>query len=329
MRFICLCLMAFAAWPAASADVLTGRVAGNVPKGSIWEQQWQHRIDVIKASPLADFEYYVYGELGSEEQVLGSLRRGRVQIASGSLWGLAALVPEAAVFSLPYLFESAAEADYVYDCCAAAILAPYLERQGYKFLGWSEAGWTNFYGQQAMATPDSVGGRKLRTPSTASVSVFFQRLGVDTVFIPINDVVPALQTGMVAGGASSLPWYFNAFKDQARHYTLTEHHYESTVLMANADWFAEATPAQQAMLIDAFGGFAEQRVMVRDDVAGKLDILRAEGYEVHALTTAQRQAWIDAAQATHAAILADIGGDAETIYAEILKAKAAYKARAD
>ncbi|MCA9267801.1 MAG: hypothetical protein KDA41_04995, partial [Planctomycetales bacterium] len=65
------------------------------------------------------------------------------------------------------------------------------------------------------------------------------------------------------------------------------------------------------------------------DVDGKIAQLREAGYQVHALTDDQRRAWIDAAQKTHPAILAEIGGDAEKIYAEILKAKAAFKAQQD
>jgi TRAP-type C4-dicarboxylate transport system substrate-binding protein len=312
----------------AGADTLTGRIAGTVPKGSVWEETWLHRMAVLKDSPEVNFEYYIYGELGNEETVLGNLRRNRIQIASGSLWGLAALVPEVAVLSLPYLFESAAEADHVYDCCAARIVAPYLAASGYHFLSWSEAGWTNFYGKTPVLAPEDVKGRKLRTPSTASVSVFFRDLGVDTVFIPINDVVPSLQTGLVEGGASSLPWYFNAFRSQAPHYTITRHHYESTVLMANADWHAKATPDQQALMAKAFGDFTQQRQGVRRDFDAKIEKMKAEGAGIHTPSAEQLARWIAAAKASHPAILREIGGDAEKIYAEVLKAKADYAARA-
>jgi TRAP-type C4-dicarboxylate transport system substrate-binding protein len=313
--------------PVAAQTPLTGRIAGTVPKGSVWEKQWQHRMEVLKADPNVDFEYYIYGELGSEETVLGNLRRNRIQIASGSLWGLASLVPEVAVLSLPYLFESAAEADYVYDCCAARIVAPYLRKAGYHFLGWSEAGWTNFYSKTPFMIPDDVRGKKLRTPSTASVSVFFRDLAIDTVFVAINDVVPALQTGLVDGGASSLPWYYNAFRTHAPHYTLTQHHYESTVLMANAEWYGMASPEQKALLTKAFDEFVTQRQMVRAEFAAKTEKMKAEGAGIHALNADQLQKWVAAAKASHPRILREIGGDAQAVYAEVMKAKAEFAMR--
>lgn len=120
------------------------------------------------------------------------------------------------MLSLPHMFETPEEADFVYDCCAARAVESYLKAAGYRFLGWSEAGWTNFYGQSPMLVPEDVKGRILRTPSTASVAVFFRDLGVDTVFIPINDIVPSPQTGLVEGVASSLPWYFTLFATKRR-----------------------------------------------------------------------------------------------------------------
>lgn len=331
-RTLQLCLLTLGlTWsPAVLADdPLTGRAAGSVPKGSIWDEHWQERQRILEASDEIDFEYYLYGELGNEETMINSLRRNRVQISSASLWGLSSTIPEAAVLSLPYLFESVEEADYFYDCCAGDIIRPYLEPIGISFLGWSEAGWTGFYGPTGYAEPDAVAGEKLRTPSTPSVALFFQNLGVDTVFLGIQDVVPALQTGMVEGGASSLPWYVNAFKDHAPHYTLTGHHYETTVLMASKRFLDRATPAQRAVLDKAFNVFPSQRLTVRRDAEEKIDGLRESGAFVYDLTPAQRDRWIAAAQAVHPAILRDIGGDAEAVYGQIMDAKADFKARQD
>jgi len=326
-----LCFVAAMAVLAAGAhaEPLKGRAAGSVPKGSIWDEHWQYRVETLSASPEVDFEFYLYGELGNEETMINSLRRDRVQISSASLWGLSSAIPEVAVLSLPYLFESPEEADYFYDCCAGDIIRPYLEPISISFLGWSEAGWTGFYGPKAFTAPDDVRGEKLRTPSTPSVAIFFEALDVDTVFLGIQDVVPALQTGMVEGGASSLPWYVNAFKDHAPHYTLTGHHYETTVLMASKRWLDRATPAQRDVIDRAFNVFSSQRVTVREDAADKIEGLRVSGAFVYELTPEQRARWISAAQAVHPAILRDIGGDAEAIYAQVLAAKAEYKARQD
>ncbi len=326
-RFLIAAFCVLLSLPTALADPLTGRAAGSVPKGSIWDEHWQFRKSVLMGSPEVDFEYYIYGELGNEEEMVNSLRRNRVQISSASLWGLSSTIPEAAVLSLPYLFESPEEADYFYDCCAGDIIRTYLEAIGITHLGWSEAGWTGFYGPKSYVDPALVKGEKLRTPSTPSVAVFFRSLGIDTVFLGIGDVVPALQTGLVEGGASSLPWYVNAFKDHAPHYTLTGHHYESTVIMSSKKWLDSATPVQRDVIDKAFNVFPSQRAGVREDAEKKIDGLREAGALVYDLTAEQRARWIAAAQAVHPAILRDIGGDAEAVYAQVLAAKAEFQAR--
>jgi TRAP-type C4-dicarboxylate transport system substrate-binding protein len=330
--FVVFAFLAQSVWGShnANAEPLKGRAAGSVPKGSVWDEHWQFRQSVLMGSPEeVEFEYFIYGELGNEEAMVNSLRRDRVQISSSSLWGLSSTIPEAAVLSLPYLFVSTEEADYFYDCCAGDIIRPYLEAIGIAFLGWSEAGWTGFYGPKGYGDPAAVGGEKLRTPSTPSVAVFFQALGVDTVFLGIQDVVPALQTGMVEGGASSLPWYVNAFKDHAPHYTLTGHHYETTVIMASKKWLDTATPSQNAVLDRAFKVFPSQRAGVRIDTEEKIAGLREGGAFVYDLTDDQRARWIEAAHEVHPAILRDIGGDAEAIYGRVLAATAEFKARSE
>ena len=325
LKNLIVSLVILSAGPVFAQSPLTGRAAGNVPQGSIWEEYWLFRKSTLTANSEINMEYYLYGELGNEENMINSLRRNRVQISSASLWGLSATIPEVAVLSLPYLFESPEEADYVYDCCAGDLIRPYLEQIGITFLGWSEAGWTGFYGPQPYLDPAAVQDQTLRTPSTPSVALFFQSLGVDTVFLGIQDVVPALQTGMVEGGASSLPWYLNAFKDHAPHYTLTGHHYETTVLMAAKPWLDAATEAQRAAIDQVFNVFPSQRQTVREDAARKVELLREQGAFVYDLTPQQRARWILAAQAVHPAILRDIGGEAEAIYAQIQMAKAEFK----
>ena len=126
-----VCLLGVSA-PALS-EPLTGRAAGSVPKGSIWEEHWLFRKSILMASPEVDFEYYLYGELGNEENMVNSLRRDRVQISSSSLWGLSSTIPEAAVLSLPYLFESAEEADFSTTVAPQISSAPIWNRLAWPF----------------------------------------------------------------------------------------------------------------------------------------------------------------------------------------------------
>jgi TRAP-type transport system periplasmic protein len=115
LKNLIVSLVILSAGPVFAQSPLTGRAAGNVPQGSIWEEYWLFRKSTLTANSEINMEYYLYGELGNEENMINSLRRNRVQISSASLWGLSATIPEVAVLSLPYLFESPEEADYVYD----------------------------------------------------------------------------------------------------------------------------------------------------------------------------------------------------------------------
>jgi len=307
------------------SEPLRGRAAGSVPKDSIWDSHWKFRKNILKSSPEIDLEYYIYGELGNEENMIDSLRRGRVQISSSSLWGLSSTIPEVAVLALPYLFENVEEADYFYDCCAGEIIQPYLEPLGIAFLGWSEAGWTSFYGPKSYLSPKDLIGQKLRTPFTPSVAIFLKSLEADTIFLGIRDVLPALQTGMVEGGASSLPWFASAFKDYAPHYTLTKHHYETTVIMASKKWLEKATPVQLDILNKAFKVFSKQRLSVRQDANRNILELKDNGINIYDLTSVQKERWVSESRKLHPVILKEIGGDAISVYEKVKKIKMAFK----
>ena len=73
----------------------------------------------------------VYGQLGSEENLVSGLRRN-IQFANLSAIIVSTLVPETALL-MPYLFDSPEEAD-LYDNYLTPIFTEMLNQKGLKFL---------------------------------------------------------------------------------------------------------------------------------------------------------------------------------------------------
>ncbi len=65
--------------------------------------------------PDLQIKLLIRGEVGPEEILMRSVRRGRVQIASFTASGITAVLPEFDVLRTPYLFSSLDEVDYVLD----------------------------------------------------------------------------------------------------------------------------------------------------------------------------------------------------------------------
>ena len=82
----------------------------------------------------------VAGELGSEETIFSGLRRGRVQIANLSGLVVGTLVPEVALLQAPYLFDTEAQADYIYDTVLFDIFSDLLAEYGLTFCHGMKSG---------------------------------------------------------------------------------------------------------------------------------------------------------------------------------------------
>jgi len=126
----------------------------------------QHFLDfqqaVTQGLPEMETKMLIYGQLGSEENLVSGLRRNRVQFANLSAIIVSTLVSEAALLYAPYLFDSAEEADFVYDNYLTPIFTNLLAEKGLQFVAWSEIGFHNVYAKQPILNPEDAKGKRYR-----------------------------------------------------------------------------------------------------------------------------------------------------------------------
>ena len=77
----------------AQAEPLTGKVGVYSFPDSVWWEQWMGFQSRIEANPEFDLEWYLRGELGSEQQLITGARRNRIQVISVSSQGMTSLIP--------------------------------------------------------------------------------------------------------------------------------------------------------------------------------------------------------------------------------------------
>ncbi len=277
--------------------------------------------------PEFDVRLLIRGETGPEEQMLAMLRRGRLQIAGGSFAGVATLVPEIALLSVPFLFDSADEVDFVMD---RFMLEPFRElfaAKGLRLMQWTDVGWVNLYGQRPLPAPEDLRGRRIRASSSIASQAFVAALGADTITMPFSDVVPSLQTGLIEGGVTSTTMYsLSGILNEAPHFVLTQHSYDMGVMLANGRWFAALDARARRIVDGSFGGAANARRTARESVASLERTLPERGVRLYRPTSEQREAWRRAAWPAHRELVTRIGGEAERIYATLTAGVAAYRA---
>ena len=309
---------------ARSAKTANAKITAQAMVGSPWDHQWDEFKANIARHPDITVEYYIRGETGSEEQMLTALRRNRVQIGGITMWGLAGIIPEAAGPLIPFLFDTTEEVDFVFDNFLAAPFDGFLQEKGLKFLLWSEVGWSNLYAKKPVLTPADAKGLKLRGSPSYAAQAFLMAVGANPVALGIADIAPALQTGLVDGGLSSLTFFYYGLKSFATDLTEVHQRYDQGFQIANLEWWNRLTADQQLAFQTAFVPMDRARHDLR---AHNEDIKRnllAEGLRIHTLTPDQRAQWVAATTSTHGDIVREIGGRAQEVYDLIQTGKRAF-----
>jgi len=265
------------------------------------------------------------GQVGTEDNMLSSIRRGRAQMGIISIGALAALVPELSLLVAPFLFESEAEADFIMDRYLFEPYADLLAARGITLMKWEDGGWHQMYGRKPLRLPTDLTNYRLRSSATEATRLFLADAGADVVVLDFGDIVAALDTGLVDGGVTTSVMYRVAgLYEEAPHFTLSRHAFAPGALLANKAWADETPRDVLAAVSTAQGTMADNRRLVRAEAEESIAALRAAGVTMHELTPEERRAWTDVATPVQRKLIESIGGDAERIYGIMLEGKRAF-----
>jgi TRAP-type transport system periplasmic protein len=306
------CLVASAQTPAV---VL--RQASNSPPGTVFHDYWLR----YKAKVEADSGGSVKVELNTNEpnegNLLSNLRRNRVQCTGTSLQGAATILPEVAVLQLPYLFTSHAQVDHSYGNELTAIYKKLFAAKGVELVSFVEVGFTGLYSVMPIKSPTDVKGLKLRASQARASQAFVKATGAEVVVLPIAELVPGLQTGLVKGGEGGVIVYDALISKTAPHYTLTQHAFDSGVVLCNKEWLDGLSAAQRDVVLTSYD-FKGQRAGARAAVDKILTAAKDKGITVHRPTEAELAPWRAAGQKAADEIMATLGLDAAQIRAQLV-----------
>jgi TRAP-type C4-dicarboxylate transport system substrate-binding protein len=309
--------------PADQTAMSLVTVGGTEVAGSPGADSWlsfQQRVE--EADPPLTLRMLTRGQLGSEEQLLSGLRRGRIQLASMSALAASALVPELTMLYAPFLFADEAEADHVLDEFIAEPLAELLATQGLHLVEWHEIGFHHVYAREPLLLPEQYRGVRFRVSASIPAQLFAQSLGADVISMGFADVVPALQTRLIDAGENAVPYYARTgIAEQAPHLILTGHALGMNLVLANASWWQSLSEEQRTLLAEAFPDRQQIRHRVRRANAAELAESVRLGFQVHTLDEAQRQRWRETSGDTHEALIRQAGGRSAEIHALALQGR--------
>lgn len=197
------------------ASALALKIATLAPDGSMWMQELRKGAEEIdkRTEGRVTIKLYPGGSMGSDRVVLRKIRAG--QLHGGALTGgaLAEIYPDAQVYSLPMLFRSYDELDYVRSRMDKKI-AQGLEGNGFVTFGITDGGFAYLLSGSQLQRVDDLKNQKIWVPEGDNISrSMFETLGAPSLPLPLTDVLTGLQTGLIttigatATGAIALQWH--------------------------------------------------------------------------------------------------------------------------
>ena len=212
MRRLLPLLLCALSLPAQALDL---KIATLVPDGTLWMQEMRKGGEEVarRTNGRVTFKFYPGGSMGSDRAVLRKIRAGQLQ--GGALTGgaLSDIDPNMQLYSLPFLFRSTEEIDYV-RARMDKLFTQGLEKNGFVTFGLGDGGIAYLMSSSPIDKVDDLKTQKVWVPEGDDVlREMFVSLGVSPVPLPLTDVLTGLQTGLVttvgssAVGAIALQWH--------------------------------------------------------------------------------------------------------------------------
>ncbi|MBL8327879.1 MAG: TRAP transporter substrate-binding protein [Rubrivivax sp.] len=294
----------------------------NSPPGTVYHRHWNEFKARLERASGGSLVVELNTSEPNEANLLSNLRRGRTDCAGVSLQGAATVLPEVAVLQLPFLFANLREVDHVYGQPALTerFRAAFAAR-GVHLLSWVEVGFTNLYGVKPIRSPADVAGRKLRATQSRASQQFIGASGGEPVVLAIADALPGLQTGLIAGGESGAIVYHALFAKVAPHYTLTQHSFDSGVVLCNKPWWDQLSPEQARQVAEAWDNASLIRA-VRAENDRLVDTAASRGVQIHRPSEAELAQWRAVGERSGAAVMSSLPPEAAQLRQELLRSLA-------
>jgi TRAP-type C4-dicarboxylate transport system substrate-binding protein len=282
-----------AATPAFAQQTI--KIATVAPDGSAWMRELRTAAaDVATATQgRVTIKYYPGGVMGSDTVVLRKMRLGQLQGGVLTSSELAQVYPDAAVYSLPFLFDNWAQADKA-RTVVDPMLAKGFEAKGMTMLSASDVGFAYVLSIKPLKSAKDVAGAKLWIPQNDEIAErTFKAGGSSPILLPLGDVFTSLQTGMVdtvpntPAGAVALQWH-----GKLKNMIDLPLSFVVGFVVVDNKAFAKISAADQALVLKAFRacGARMDAAIKRDDVAA-LAAMKKQGLQVNQMPPAEVARW--------------------------------------
>ena len=290
-------LLLIALWPlVAAANPPLVKIATVAPKGSIYHRVLQETGQAYRDATGGQGRVVVYADSlqGTEADTVRRMRVGQLDASMLTVVGLSEIDPSVAALQfMPMMFRSWQEVDHVREALRP-MLEDKLGAKGFAVLFWGEAGWVQIFTKEPITLPAEFKRARIFVWAGDNAQLaLMKKLGFQPVPLPITDILPGLETGMIDTVPVAPLWALVGQFDR-----VTRH-------MLPVNWvpIVGATVIRRPTL-DAMSPAAREAVLASSRKAGEqlrahreaqdqesIRAMQARGLQVQPLTPEVERAW--------------------------------------
>jgi TRAP-type C4-dicarboxylate transport system substrate-binding protein len=192
-------------------------------------------------------------ELGPIPRMIDGLQLGTIEAYIGPVDFYVGVDPRFGVFSAPMLFK---DNDHAHRTVVDPALNDYIlelaASKGIVGLGIYGQGASNYAAKNPILKLSDFSGKKLRVNATAMERERMRRLGATAVPLPLNEVLPSLQRGVIDGTMSTTS-IFVALKmnDVVKTITVTDDTMLISLAVVSKVWLDKLPPDLRKIVLDS------------------------------------------------------------------------------
>lgn len=286
---------------AASAETL--RLSHNTGDTTTWHQGAERFAELLNERTDGALSVRVFpnAQLSGGDQMRQAemVGRGALDLVVTSAINVTPLVPEMAVFSLPYLYSNYDQVDATTQGAPGEMLSDILMEKGIVVLAWGENGFREVTNNtRPIRSPEDMRGLNMRVAGPMYIDVM-NALGANPQQMQWGETMSALQQGVVDGqenpiGAVIIP---QQVYEVQRYLTAWHYSYDPIFLgISQAKWDSYDADMQALIREAAQEAMAYQREITREGTAQGIEFLREQGMEVYEPTDDELAAFREATQ---------------------------------
>lgn len=229
--------------------------------GDVIDQNHPYSLAIVKFGEIVkektngriEVQLFHSSQLGNERDLIEGVKMGSVELCAISSAPAAGIVPNIAVFDLPYLFQSREHAYSVMDGPIGQDFFAQLKENKVLGLGWFENGFRNITNSKRPITkPEDLAGLKIRVMENPVPIATFNEVGANAVAMAWGEVFTALQQGTIDAQENPMSViYLQRLYEVQDYLSLTEHFYAPALFLMSQQVFDKLSPEDQKIILDA------------------------------------------------------------------------------